>query len=86
MTLDEFLDKLKATPGPWEMSGTALRCGPHCPISAVAQHGDLWTWRAAADLIGLSDPDATDIVFASDIGTPSNRALRQRLINATVNR
>jgi hypothetical protein len=94
MTIEEFLEELAATPGPWRVSFHAIRVRRECeswvsdcPISAVARkHG--WDAHAAfADPVGagknlgLSHEDAKAIRLAADT-TAGNFSLRRDLLSA----
>lgn len=90
MTLTEFLEKLRKTPGPWELTTQGyIRCGFQCPITAV--HGRNYSADAAgyaARWIGLEPAVTREIVRAAD-GYQSpvvDMALRQQLLQATVDR
>lgn len=92
MTLDEFLVKLRKTPGPWKRNGVGqIRCGEMCPITAVDNHQlPDYKLREAANRLRLSHVLKEDIATAADrphaLLTRAHRRLRTQLLAATVNR
>ena len=92
MTIPEFLQRLRATEGPWELVNGAIRCGGHCPLTRVVDHPDvpnIFGWEDAADRLGLDSNDAQAIVDAADRAKDEegyDPKLRRRLLNATVKR
>lgn len=91
MTIAEFLEKLAATEGPWVLESGSIRCGDHCPITAVG--GLPGTTSADYHKVGsklhLAVQTRYDIADAADMtfgDTPRFRKLRRQLLAATVNR
>jgi hypothetical protein len=86
MTIPEFIEELRATPGPWRLSNTReLRCtNGKCPLARVAGTEDPLDWRQAAEWLGLSFDDAEAIADAADYQQwPANEDLRWQLLDAT---
>lgn len=85
MTLDEFVEKLKETPGPWELvDGRAIRCYGRCPIEAMAG-APAGEWCKAGINLGIRHGDINRITDSADL-PDQDPDLRARLLAATVNR
>lgn len=89
MTIPEFLEQLRQTEGPWALVGTAIRCGQHCPLTAVANAAGFgfkddhdWTW--AGESLGFAHCVASEIAHEADLNRSTD--LRAQLLAATVNR
>jgi hypothetical protein len=95
MTIDELVDEVKGLGLQWrETSIGTIRCARgRCPILAVynqrfGKTEDNWQFDRAADALGLSPEDASQIVDAVDFGSHrlsvEQRALRDRFLKELV--
>ena len=82
MTLDEFLGELRKTPRLWELSRGGFIRFPHkskCPLEVVA---GCFSYRSAADQLGVNFHDGLKIAQAADNDTGHDPKLRARLLKA----
>lgn len=92
MTIPEFLDKLKATVGPWHVGADGeIRLGAHCPMTALCPERctNAMAWDAAVVALGMDFEDAQTIVATADyeVGCEDyDIELRDQLLAATVQR
>lgn len=85
MTIDQFLDRLRETPGRWTLhAGHRIRHEDQCPITRVAGRDQCaHQVTNAANALGLTIGDRTRIIYASDCIGHYDRTLRDELLIAT---
>ena len=93
MTLDQFLDELRANRGNWTWSleygcmirgkrGLGLTTDLCCPITSLATRLQLHQYWKGAMQLGLAWCDAERIVLAADHAAMADPTLRRRLLEA----